>query len=146
MATPIVINKFGRLQGWNSITTTILGRDLEGITAVNYSDTQSKENVYGAGKFPVGRGEGNYEASASITLIKEEVDALRKSLPPSTRIQDIPPFDIEVKYELPSGEIYKDRIRNAEFTNSVREVAQGDGSIASEFELIISHIDWNVVI
>ena len=36
----------------------MLGRQVEGITALSYKDSKEKENIYGAGEFPVGRGEG----------------------------------------------------------------------------------------
>lgn len=142
MAT--IINKFGTVQGWNSLTVNTLGRDLEGITAINYDDTVTREQVYGAGKFPVGRSESNYEATSSITLLKEERDALLAALTPGMRIQDIPPFDITCLYARSGGQIQKDVIRNAQFTNNGVELTQGDGSSAFEFTLIVSHIDWNV--
>ena len=41
--------------------------------------------------------------------------------------------------------IYKDRIRNAEFTGRSVEVKQNDKVIATKFELIVSHIDWNIL-
>src|SRR5690554_3411859 len=139
----IIVNKFGTVQGWNNITVNLLGRDVEGITKVAYDDTQTKENVYGAGHMPIGRSRANYEPTASITLLKEEVDALKRSLERGKRIQDIAPFDIQVKYEV-DGVIMFDRIRNVEFTNNGVDVSQGDGTIEFEFELIVSHIDWNV--
>ena len=140
----LLINKFGKVAGWNSITTTMLGRDLEGITELEYGDTVEKENVYGAGGFPVGRGEGNYAATASVTLIKEEADALQLSLGPGKRLTDIAPFDIAVSCDYLT-KIYKDRIRNAEFTGRSVEVKQNDKVIATKFELIVSHIDWNIL-
>lgn len=141
-----ITNRFGEMKGWNSITVNLLGRDLEGVTALKYNDSETKENVYGAGKFPVGRSRGNYEAEASITLFKEELDGLRLSLGPGRRIMDIAPFDIVVQYENAIGEILTDRIRNCEFKNDGVEVAQGDGTIATECELIVSHIDYNVIL
>ena len=63
MAT--IINRFGKVAGWNSITVNLLGRDVEGITEIEYSDSLEKENIRGAGAYPVGRGEGNYEAKAT---------------------------------------------------------------------------------
>lgn len=140
----IIVNKFGTVQGWNNITANILGRDVEGITKIAYGDTQTKENVYGAGSMPVGRSRSNYEPTASITLLKEEMDALKRSLPRGKRIQDIAPFDIPVKYEI-DGVIMFDIVRNCEFTNNEVDVSQGDGTVETECELIVSHIDWNVV-
>ncbi|AFL98376.1 hypothetical protein [Ornithobacterium rhinotracheale] len=141
MAT--VVNPFGKMQGWNKITINLLGRDVVGISELSYSDTTKKENAYGAGNMPVGRTEGNYEAKASITLYKEEVDAITKSLPSGKRLQDIEPFDIIVLYDK-KGEIRKDRINYCEFTGNSVEVKQNDGSISVKCELIVSHIDWNI--
>lgn len=141
---PTITNTFGTLTGWNSVTVNLLGRDLEGITAVSYDDTVSKANAYGSGKMPVGRTEGNYEAKASLDLLKEEVDGIQQSLPPGGRVQDIAPFDILVEYARKDGKLQTDIIRNAEFTNKAIEVKNGDGSISMKMELIVSHIDWNV--
>lgn len=142
MAQPTVINKFGTMQGWNAITVNLFGRDVEGITALKYLDSVTKENVYGSGSKPVGRSRGNYEAEASITLYKEEVDAIKAAS--NVPLLDIAPFDIVVEYTLPDGTILKDIIRNAEFTNDGVEVEQNDGTITTEYELIISHIEYNV--
>ncbi|MDR0872988.1 MAG: hypothetical protein LBN27_05910 [Prevotellaceae bacterium] len=139
-----IINKFGKITGWNSITVNMLGRDVEGITELNYSDTVEKENVYGAGAFPVGRGEGNYAATCNITLLHEEIVALQRALGPGQSLTDIDPFDINVLYES-GGIMYKDRIRNCEFKGNARNPKQNDKSITNQFELICSHIDWNIV-
>lgn len=145
MATPSVINKFGTMQGWASIVVNMLGRDLEGILEVKYTDEVKKENVKGGGKYPIGRSESDYEATASIKLYKEEADALQLSLAPGKRLQDIAPFDIVVEYQNSLGVILKDRIRNCEFTNAGVEVAQGDGTISMDYKLIVSHINYNVI-
>lgn len=138
-----LINKFGKLAGWNCITVNLLGRDVEGINELDYNDNTEKENVYGAGKFPVGRGEGNYEAKASITLLKEEVNALQNSLPPTVGLDAIAPFPIVVEYEY-NGFKKRDIIHNCEFKGSGVAVKQGDKSIATKYELVTSHIWWNV--
>ena len=144
MSTPTVINKFGKMQGWNSVTANLLGRDLEGVSEIDYDDNRKKENVKGAGSYPIGRGYGDYEAKASITLFKEEVDALKLSLPLGKSILDIAPFDFVVEYETEAGAILKDRIRNAEFMNDGVTVKQGDLTIGRKYDLLISHIEWNV--
>ena len=131
------------MQGWNQVIVNLMGRDLEGITDLSYTDELTKTNVYGAGNYPIGRSVGNYSAEASITLLKEEVDALRLSMPPGKRLQDIAPFDITVVYER-EGILLTDRIRNCEFTNDGIEVAQEDGTISTQYTLIVSHIDYNV--
>ncbi|KAB4998369.1 hypothetical protein GAC71_21940 [Bacteroides thetaiotaomicron] len=129
-----LINKFGKIAGWNSVKVVMLGRQVEGITALSYKDSKEKDNIYGAGEFPVGRGEGNYKAEASITLLKEEVNALQLTLGSG---------NIPVMYEY-KGLVMKDVIRNVEFTDNGVDVKQGDKSIATQFTLLPSHIDWNV--
>lgn len=144
MAQSTIINKYGKLAGWNSITVNLLGRDVEGITELEYDDTTEKENQYGAGKNPIGRGEGNYSAKASVTLYIEETNAIQRSLPPGKRLADIAPFDIVVEYEY-NGFKIKDRIHNCEFLGRGVAVKQGDKIIAYKHELIVSHIGWNVL-
>jgi hypothetical protein len=144
MARATIINKFGKMAGWNNVTINMLGRDVEGITEVDYDDGTDKENIPGAGSFPVGRGDGNYSAKCSLTLYMEEVVALQRVLPPGRRITDIPSFDINVHYDYDSF-VLKDRIRNCEFTRNSRTIKQGDKVISIKFDLIVSHIDWNIV-
>ncbi|MFN8238633.1 MAG: hypothetical protein U0T77_10735 [Chitinophagales bacterium] len=143
MGQPTVVNKFGKVTGWNSINVHLLGRDLEGITELSYDDKEDIEGVKGAGKFDVGFGGGNYTAKASITLLEEERRALLDSLPSGTRLQEIPPFPIVVEYEY-KNKIYKDVIQQCVIMNNGVEVKQGDKSIAYKFDLYTPVIDWNV--
>jgi hypothetical protein len=138
-----LINKFGKMAGWNSVTLNMLGRDVEGITAIAYDDSTEKDNVYGAGKYPIGRSEGNYAAKASITLLLEEVNALQNSLPPTQGLDSIAPFPIVVEYEY-NGFKKKDIIHNCEFKGRGVDVKQNDKTIATKFDLVVSHIWWNV--
>lgn len=132
------------MQGWNQVTANVMGRDVEGVLEISYSDTQKKENVYGAGAFPIGRSRGNYEPKASITLLKEEVDGLKLSLGFQKTILDIAPFDIVVQYETNLNAFNKDKLCNCEFMGDGVEVKQNDGTISYKYELILSHIDWNI--
>ena len=139
-----IINKFGKLAGWSSVTVNMLGRDVEGITEIEYDDTTEIENAMGAGKYAIGRGEGNYTAKAAITLYVEESNALQKALPPGKNISDIAPFDIVVEYEYNDFKM-KDRIHNCQFKGRGVAVKQGDKTIAYKHDLVISHIGWNVI-
>jgi hypothetical protein len=99
------------------------------------------QNNYGAGKYPVSRGHGNVEPTASITIQAEELEALAASAP-NKRLQDYPPFDIVVSYEPASGNIVTHTIKNAQFIENKRDIKQGDMVIESEIPLIVSHILW----
>lgn len=138
-----IINKFGNLTGWNNTTVNLFGRELEGIDAFSYKDDENINVEYGAGKYPVGKSRGNYKSEASISLYFEEAVALQKQLPKGMRLQDIPDFDIPVTYEH-EGSIYTDIIRNCSFKNNGHEGKNGEGKMTMNYELVPSHIDYNV--
>ena len=142
MAEIKLINKFGKMAGWTSVKVEFLGRVIEGISEVEYNDTQDLENVYGAGDKQIGQSEGNYEAKASITLYTEEMRALLDSLPAGVRIQDIS-FNIKCSFEY-GLKFYTDVIANCRIMNNGVAVKQGDKTIATKHDLLTTHIDWNV--
>lgn len=143
MAT--IINKFGEMTGWNNATINLLGRDIEGLDSLKYSDETKKEWAYGAGNKPIGYTEGNYEAKGEISLYKEEVIALQNALPSGQHISDILPFDVLVEYANKNGVITKDRLRNCMFTGNGVELKNGEGKSVMKFDLMISHIEWNTI-
>jgi len=138
-----LINAFGRMAGWNSVTINILGRDLQAISEVSYDDEVEKELIKGAGKFAVGIGEGDYNAKVGLKLYQEEVIAIMDALPPGVRVQDILPFPIIVKYTY-NTRIVTDIIHNVEITKVGKAVKKGDKTVEQTLEVICSHIDWNV--
>lgn len=142
MAQTSIVNKFGRMLGWNQVKLVLYGRTVEGISELSYNDSVEKEVVMGAGRMPIGTAEGAYEAEASLTLYIEEYNALLDSMPANTRIQDIPATDVPVLYEL-RNTVKKDVLRNMEFTGATKEVKQGDKVIAMKMGVFITHIDWN---
>ena len=131
------------MAGWNSVILNIFGRDVEGISEVSYDDTIDKELIYGAGKMPIGVGEGDYKAKFGLKLYQEEVIAIMDSLPPGVRLQDVAPTDVIVQYTY-NTRMYKDIIRNVEFTKVGRAVKKGDKTVEQTVEVICTHIDWNV--
>ncbi len=138
-----LINKFGKMAGWNSVTVNMLGRDVEGITELEYNDTMDMEVARGQGAYPVGYGEGNYEAKASITLYNEEWNGLQKSLPPGYGMHQIAPFPIVVEYEY-DGFKMKDSFV-AKIKGRGIAVKQGDKTIAYKSELmVLGKVLWNI--
>lgn len=138
-----LINAFGRMAGWNSVTLNIYGRDVEGISELSYEDSVDKELIKGAGKMPIGVGEGEYNAKMALKLYQEEVIAIMDSLPPGIRLQDIIGTDVIVKYEY-NTRIVTDIIHNVEFMKVGKAVKKGDKTIEQTVEVICTHISWNV--
>ncbi len=130
----------GKGYAWANVSLTIAGAPVVGVTSINYSDTEDKQNSYGSGKYPTERGEGNYEAVVDITLRASELDALAAKSP-TGRLQDFGVFDIIVSYLVGTVRVTH-KIRNCEFTGNKREMNQGDKSIEASPGIICSHIDW----
>jgi len=142
MAQPFIN---GVQPSWGSIKVNMLSRTLTGIKSIDYSDTQSKEHIMGAGNHPVARGDGNFDPQASFELLEFEKRALEASLAPGQRLQDIPPFDIVVTFQPKNQPLLRtDIIRNCQFKSNGIAVTQGDTEISHTHEMITSHIDWNV--
>ena len=138
-----LINAFGRMAGWNSVTLNIYGRDVEGISELGYEDSVDKELIKGAGKMPIGVGEGDYLAKMTLKLYQEEVIAIMDSLPPGVRLQDVLPTDVIAKYEY-NTRVVTDIIHNVEFMKVGKAVKKGDKTIDQAVEVICTHISWNV--
>ena len=71
----------------------------------------------------------------------EEVENIM-SVAPNGNIMDIPEFDIPIMYIDTQLVTKKHVLRNARFMKNSRKVAQGDTSIPVEFDMIISHVEW----
>lgn len=132
----------GVVYGWADIKCVIAGVIPAGITAIDYSDDQEVVNIYGAGRYPVGRGKGRITSTAKITLSMEEVLGIQAKAT-NGRLQDVDAFDIEVVYTPESGAIVVDKIRNCSFKKNERKWKEGDTNGTVELELIVSHIEWH---
>ncbi|MBL8002391.1 MAG: hypothetical protein JNL05_10555 [Flavobacteriales bacterium] len=143
MAQTNLINKFGRVSGWNDVQLVLFGRTVEGIQEFSYDDNQEKEAIKGQGGMPIGMGRGNYEAKCSITILMEEFHGLLKSLPAGKRLQEVLPTDVPVLY-MQGEEVVKDVIRGFEFTGATKELKQGDKAVWVKLGVVCTHIDWLV--
>ena len=141
MSYPLVPLINGKAYEWADITVNILGVAVVGITSIEYEEKQAMQNVYGAGRYPVSRGYGAIEPTAKITISMEDVQSIM-SVAPLGRLQDIPEFDISVVFIDSALVTVKHKLRNVRFMNNTRKSSQGETSIPVEFDLILSHIEW----
>lgn len=141
----------GFQHGWSHIKVIIGTTTISTAQSITYSDNVGWENIYGAGNAPIGRGRSNYEATAKISMLKSDVDALIRAVklefPDSitNSLSDLLPFDIIVMYtaDLGAGAIHTDIIKNCQFMNTPVTSSQGDASITMDLDLICSHIVWH---
>ena len=70
----------GKNYDWEDIHVITLTGEQIGITEIKYSDEQSVTARYGRGAVPRGYGRGNYEASGSMVLDRDEWEKLKLAL------------------------------------------------------------------
>ena len=86
----------GRQYDWESVEIKLPQGTAVGITEISYNDEKSVEARYGKGAVPRGYGRKNYKASGSMTLDRDEFEALKKALGGS--VYNDSPFPIVVSY------------------------------------------------
>lgn len=128
---------------WAAAVFTVLGVPVNGISEIEYSDTQEKTNNWGAGAKPVSRSYGKYEAKGSITLHSSEVERLTAASP-TKDLTDLGVFDITVTIAPTAGNLpVRHKLRGCEFTGNSRTMKQGDAKFDVKLELIVSEIEWS---
>ena len=113
---------------------------IAGVTAISYSEEQEKTNNFGAGNRPVSRGHAAIEASGSIDISMNDVEALRNVAPDGSLLQ-IPSFDVQVTFTNEQG-VQTHVLKNCEFTTDGMEGTQGDTDLVRSFDLVMSHIKY----
>jgi hypothetical protein len=135
MAIPLIN---GRAYDYAQIEVNILGVPVAGISAITYTEEQEKVNNFGAGSRPVSRGHGPINASGSVTIHMNDVEAIRDAAPLGSLLS-IPSFDISVTF-LNAQKVVTHVLKNVEFLNDGVEATQGDTNIERAFDLVISHV------
>lgn len=90
----------GRQYDWEDISVMLPHGEAVGITEIKYEDSQAVTARYGKGAVPRGYGRGNYEASGSFVLDRDEWERLKIVLAASGggKIFDHTPFTVVVMY------------------------------------------------
>lgn len=128
--------------GWADAKVTVLGREVIGITALDWDKKHDKTNNYGAGDEPISRGRGKKEYESSMTLEYKEVIGILDALEEGEDLTDIAPFEIAVSFLNESNKTVNLTINDVEFKSSGLGMKTGDTSIEIELELIIGGITY----
>ncbi len=139
----------GKNYDWEDIHVTTLTGEQIGITEIKYSDEQSVTARYGRGAVPRGYGRGNYEASGSMVLDRDEWEKLKLALVALSNtggIYDHTPFPIVVSYANDDMGTVIDTLRDCKISKfDGGGGSQGDDNVSPitcEFT-ILSPILWN---
>lgn len=131
----------GKSYEWADITINILGLPSTTATKISYKEVQNMANVMGPGNKVTGRVYKDFEPTASVTILMQEIENFQ-SIAPGGKIQAIPEFDITVSYLDSSLKTVTHILKNCRFTTNSRESERGGGEIEVELELIIADIQW----
>ena len=141
----------GKNYDWEDIHVVTLTGEQIGITEIKYSDEQSVTARYGRGAVPRGYGRGNYEASGSMVLDRDEWEKLKLALVALSNtggIYDHKPFPIVVSYANDDMGTVIDALRDCKISKfDGGGGSQGDDNVSPitcEFT-ILSPILWNGV-
>ena len=136
----------GRQYDWEDMHIVLPHGEAVGISEIKYTDGQSIEARYGRGAVPRGYGRGNYEASGSMVLDRDEWEKFRESIMDGIDIFDHLPFTIVVAYANNDMGIIVDTLKSCKITKfDGGGASQGDDNaspITCEFT-ILEPIEWN---
>lgn len=130
----------GRAYDYTQITAIVLGVPLAGISSITYIEEQEKANNFGTGNRPVSRGRSAIDASGSLEISMNDVEALRDAAPNGSLVQ-IPSFDIVLVFGNPQKPVTH-ILKNVEFTNDGVETTQADTDVKRTFDIIMSHVKY----
>ena len=131
----------GKAYDYADIQLSVLGVQINGVTEINYTQEQDKQNNFGTGIYPTSRGHAQRDTSGSLGLNMNEVEALR-GVAPFGNLLDLPAFDIVIVFgnvQAPKTHV----VKNCEFTNDGVEGSQGDQVLNRTFDFVASHILYN---
>jgi hypothetical protein len=137
MSVPLIN---GRAYDYTQITAVVLGVPLAGISSITYIEEQEKANNFGTGNRPVSRGKSAIDASGSLEISMNDVEALRDAAPNGSLVQ-IPAFDVVLVFGNPQKPVTH-VLKNVEFTNDGVETTQADTDVKRTFDVIMSHVKY----
>ena len=130
---------------WGNVKMILFGVPVIGITQINYSRKQTKENNYGFGNEPVGRGYGRIEYEGSIEIYRDEWQKIINAAPNNDPLV-IAPFPIPILMgDIPgqgSGIVIPKQVtlHNVEFLEDNFSANEGDTKLMVTVPLIIAGI------
>lgn len=130
----------GTAYDFSQITPLYLGAALVSMSAIDYEETQEKTNNMGTGNRPVSRGRAGIDASGSIELAQNDIEALR-NIAPNGSLLLLPPTDFILIFGNP-GAIQTHILKNFEFLTDGGGGTVGDTDLKKSFNFIISDIKY----
>lgn len=126
----------GKAYDWADISIDYPGFTMQ-PQEINYDDELEKELAYGIGSAPRGWGTGNYKASAKLTVLRDDFEALLAHC----KTQGIALYKlvipkIVVSYANDGDKITTDVLSKVTITKTSHKAASGDKSLKVDLDLL----------
>lgn len=132
----LIVN--GKAYDWGDVDIKLPNLSIQ-VQEISYDDELEKELAYGKGQKPRGYGEGNYKASAKLSLLRDDYDELidycKKQKVGLYKLQ-IP--KIIVSYANAGGKTISDVINKVSFNKTSHKASQGDKNLKIDLDLIVA--------
>ena len=139
----------GLTQGWATVKVNFAGsvNPITGITGISYTETNTKEAIYGYSNQPLGYSIGNYSYTGTISLFQFELETLQQIAiangDSAGSITTILPFDLIItQNKFGSLTTTRQILKNVVFNNNGRAIKQGDGTIITDIDICFSGVQW----
>lgn len=137
----------GREYSWADITLIVGGRDIVGVTSINYKATQDKTPLYGKGNKPIAIQTGNIGYEGDITILQSELNTMQELARATTGNSSVLALNLNavVCYGDPlKGDVMTvDRLFNIQFTETPKGMKQGDANMEIQLPFVCTDIKYN---
>lgn len=130
----------GRAYDYSQIIPAYIGVPLPSMSVIEYEETQEKTNNYGTGTRPVSRGHGEIQATGSMEVAMEDIEALREAAIDGSLL-NLPSADFLLVFGNP-GKVQTHVLKNLEFTSDGGGGNQGDTDLKRTLNFTISHVEY----
>lgn len=115
---------------WFSLTANIGGEEYFGLRGIEYGDKLTREQVYGASPFPLGKTPGKVENDeGKLTLLNKEFYALLAKFGDAWGDKS---FEITVQYGMPGTPVHTDVIEGCHLAGANGGGSEGTNAIERE--------------
>ena len=120
---------------WKDLSINVLGRVLNGVTGLKYSEKTDQTPLYGRGQKPIAIQSGNMSFEGEITLLQSEAIALQNAAKAANKRVGQISFDIVAAYSIDTA-INTDIIKGVKISDFEKALKQGDKNMEIAFKFM----------
>ncbi len=129
---------------WADVNLNLGGRDVTGVRGVKYSEKIEREALFAKGRYPHSIQSGNVTIEGEITLLQSEMEALIKA--GNGSLLNLKGLTCTISYGdlADANTLINDQISGLYFTESPKELKQGDKNMEITLPFIATRLDHQV--